>query len=37
MAWSTRQLAELTGTTLRTVRHYHDVGLLEEPKRRANG
>ncbi|WP_433036177.1 MerR family transcriptional regulator [Actinomycetospora sp. CA-053990] len=37
MAWSTRQLAELTGTTLRTVRHYHEVGLLEEPKRRANG
>jgi DNA-binding transcriptional MerR regulator len=37
MAWSTRQLAELTGTTLRTVRHYHEVGLLEEPKRRSNG
>ena len=37
MAWSTRQLAELTGTTLRTVRHYHEVGLLAEPERRANG
>lgn len=37
MAWSTRQLAELAGTTLRTVRHYHDVGLLEEPERGANG
>ncbi|SDM55143.1 MerR family transcriptional regulator [Allokutzneria albata] len=37
MAWSTRQLAELAGTTLRTVRHYHEVGLLAEPERRANG
>ncbi|MBR8743199.1 MerR family transcriptional regulator [Nocardiopsis sp. MG754419] len=37
MGWSTRQLAELAGTSLRTVRHYHDVGLLEEPERRANG
>ncbi|WP_150251619.1 helix-turn-helix domain-containing protein [Nocardiopsis deserti] len=37
MAWSTRQLAELAGTTLRTVRHYHDVGLLAEPERGANG
>ncbi|MGH9061940.1 MAG: MerR family transcriptional regulator, partial [Acidimicrobiales bacterium] len=37
MAWSTRQLAELAGTSLRTVRHYHDVGLLAEPERRATG
>lgn len=37
MGWSTRQLAELTGTTLRAVRHYHEVGLLAEPERRANG
>ncbi|MFC7430921.1 MULTISPECIES: MerR family transcriptional regulator [unclassified Agrococcus] len=37
MAWSTRQLAELAGTTLKTVRHYHAVGLLPEPERRANG
>ncbi|MBK1783728.1 helix-turn-helix domain-containing protein [Prauserella cavernicola] len=37
MAWSTRQLAELAGTSLRAVRHYHDVGLLPEPERRANG
>ncbi len=35
--WSTRQLAELAGTTLRAVRHYHEVGLLEEPERRSNG
>ncbi|MBU7600826.1 MerR family transcriptional regulator [Streptomyces sp. P38-E01] len=37
MGWSTNQLADLAGTTLRTVRHYHDVGLLKEPDRRANG
>ncbi len=37
MAWSTRELAELAGTTVRAVRHYHEVGLLEEPRRRANG
>ncbi|UJW28404.1 MerR family transcriptional regulator [Saccharothrix sp. AJ9571] len=37
MAWSTNQLAELAGTTLKTVRHYHKIGLLEEPERSANG
>lgn len=37
MAWSTRQLAELAGTSLRAVRHYHEVGLLPEPARRSNG
>ena len=37
MAWSTRQIAELAGTSLRTVRHYHDVGLLPEPERASNG
>lgn len=37
MAWSTRQLAELAGTTLKTVRHYHAIGLLPEPERRRNG
>ncbi|MBB5912226.1 DNA-binding transcriptional MerR regulator [Nocardia transvalensis] len=37
MAWSTRQLADLAGTSLRTVRHYHDVGLLAEPERSSNG
>ncbi|GAA4299999.1 DNA-binding transcriptional MerR regulator [Actinomadura luteofluorescens] len=37
MAWSTRELAELAGTSLRAVRHYHEVGLLDEPERRANG
>jgi DNA-binding transcriptional MerR regulator len=37
VAWSTRELAELAGTSLRAVRHYHDVGLLPEPARRSNG
>jgi AraC-like DNA-binding protein len=37
MAWSTREIAELAGTSLRAVRHYHEVGLLAEPERRANG
>ena len=37
MAWSTRQVADLAGTTLRAVRHYHEIGLLPEPGRRSNG
>ena len=37
MAWSTRQLAELAGTTVKTVRHYHEIGLLSEPERASNG
>lgn len=37
MAWSTREIAELAGTSLRAVRHYHEVGLLAEPERKANG
>jgi DNA-binding transcriptional MerR regulator len=37
MAWSTREIAELAGTSVRAVRHYHEVGLLAEPERRANG
>jgi DNA-binding transcriptional MerR regulator len=37
MAWSTSELADLAGTTVNTVRHYHRVGLLEQPERRANG
>lgn len=31
------QLAEAAGTTTRTVRHYHRLGLLPEPRRLANG
>lgn len=37
MAWSTRELAELAGTTIKTVRHYHQLGLLDEPVRASNG
>ncbi|MEV6863368.1 MerR family transcriptional regulator [Streptosporangium subroseum] len=37
MGWSTREVAQLAGTTLRTVRHYHEIGLLEEPERLSNG
>lgn len=37
MAWSTRELADLAGTTVKTVRHYHQIGLLDEPERSANG
>lgn len=37
MAWSTRELADLAGTTIRTVRHYHALELLDEPRRTANG
>ncbi|MET8121122.1 MerR family transcriptional regulator [Micromonospora sp. NPDC005189] len=37
MGWSTREIAQLAGTTLRAVRHYHDIGLLVEPHRRGNG
>lgn len=31
------ELAAAAGTTTRTVRHYHAVGLLPEPARRSNG
>ncbi|GAB2629389.1 transcriptional regulator, MerR family protein [Paractinoplanes abujensis] len=37
VAWSTRELAELAGTTVNTIRHYHRLGLLEDPERRYNG
>jgi DNA-binding transcriptional MerR regulator len=37
MAWSTREVAELAGTTVNTVRHYHQSGLLEQPERMSNG
>ncbi|WP_066367520.1 MerR family transcriptional regulator [Herbidospora mongoliensis] len=37
MTWSTRELAQLAGTTVNTIRHYHRLGLIEEPRRRYNG
>lgn len=37
MGWSTRELADLAGTTVNTIRHYHRLGLMVEPERRYNG
>jgi DNA-binding transcriptional MerR regulator len=37
MGWSTREIADLAGTTVNTVRHYHRSGLLEQPERTSNG
>ncbi|NQX28316.1 MerR family transcriptional regulator [Microbacteriaceae bacterium VKM Ac-2854] len=37
MAWSTQQLARIAGTSVKTVRYYHQLGLLAEPERAANG
>ncbi|MFJ4225881.1 MerR family transcriptional regulator [Microbacterium sp. NPDC089695] len=37
MAWSTRELAERAGTTVNTIRHYHRLGLLEQPETEYNG
>ena len=37
MSWSTREVADLAGTTVNAVRHYHQVGLLEQPDRMSNG
>jgi len=31
------EVAELAGVSARTVRHYHQIGLLPEPARTANG
>lgn len=31
------ELAKLAGVTVRTPRHYHAIGLLDEPPRQANG
>lgn len=31
------EFARLTGVTLKTLRHYHKIGLLDEPDRRENG
>lgn len=36
LAWSTSELAALAGTTVKAIRHYHQVGLLDEPERTTN-
>lgn len=37
MAWSTRELAKLAGTTVKAIRRYHATEVLEKPARAANG
>ncbi|ALE84077.1 MerR family transcriptional regulator [Pseudonocardia sp. HH130629-09] len=37
MTWSTREIAEITGTSVKAVRYYHEIGLLPEPDRAPNG
>ena len=37
MDWSIQQIARISGTTSRTLRHYGDVGLLEPSRVGANG
>ncbi|MCR2811746.1 MerR family transcriptional regulator [Microbacterium sp. zg.Y1084] len=37
MPWSTSELGHIAGTTVNTIRHYHRVGLLEQPERTHNG
>ncbi|WP_018653168.1 MerR family transcriptional regulator [Actinomadura flavalba] len=37
MAWSTQQLADLAGTTVKAIRYYHEIELLDVPERRLNG
>lgn len=37
LTWSTRELAELAGTTVKAVRYYHAAGLLDQPERAPNG
>ncbi|MEV0083932.1 MerR family transcriptional regulator [Saccharopolyspora sp. NPDC050642] len=32
-----QELADLAGVTVRTLRHYHQIGLLPEPRRSSNG
>jgi len=36
LAWSTNQLAKLAGSTVKAIRHYHEIGLLDEPDRASN-
>ncbi|AOS64911.1 helix-turn-helix domain-containing protein [Actinoalloteichus hymeniacidonis] len=35
--WSTKQLADLAGTTTKAIRYYHRAQLLDEPERGHNG
>lgn len=37
MTWSTREIADIAGTSVKAVRYYHEIGLLSEPDRARNG
>ncbi len=37
MGWSTSGIARIAGVSVRTVRYYHEIGLLPVPDRAANG
>ena len=32
-----KEMAKLAGVSVRTLRHYHSLGLMPEPERSANG
>lgn len=37
MKLSSKRIADMVGLTIRTLRHYHQIGLLPEPERTSNG
>lgn len=37
LTWSTQVISELVGITVRTLRYYHQIGLLPEPERTTRG
>ncbi|MDR1212590.1 MAG: MerR family transcriptional regulator [Propionibacteriaceae bacterium] len=37
LGFSSQQVADLAGITIRAMRHYHDIGLLPEPERTSSG
>lgn len=37
MTWSTSRLAKIAGTTVKTIRYYHQIGVMPEPERTSNG
>ena len=37
LTWSTQAISDLVGITVRTLKYYHQIGLLREPKRTTKG
>ena len=37
LTWSTQAISDLVGITVRTLRYYHQIGLLPEPERTTKG